>query len=414
VVTAIDADTGELKWSTLIGDGKLPSIGVGATSDFVAAVNGSSVYCLEAETGKELWSQKCRYAVSAPPSVSEEKIYVPLVNGRLESFLIKDKGLNSSVFVAQGVGMARPLITEKTVSWPTDRGDMNVAARYGSYRGVSYQLNADNSIVCSPTFKDDTLYVSSLDGFVYAVHEDRGSVTWQISTGASISQSPIPLGDFLFVINDHNELFKLNIHDGSDAPGWEMPRSDVSRFVGASKDNLYVLDQFGNLKVLSQGSGTTLSSIAFGGVDLILPNLLSDRLYVSNQGMIQCIREISRPVPHFHLNDEFGPVEVDAAKAAVNTTGEGDDKPMAQGNLDDPFKTLDASDDPFKTKSSDTNAGSSGQTTLDAADDPFAGEKTDNTGNPFSGNQANDAGAKTGETKPAAGNSGSVEDDPFK
>ncbi len=109
VVTAIDADTGMLKWSTLVGDGRLPSIGVAANNNHVAAINGSSVYCLEAETGKILWNQKCRYAVSAPPSVSEENVYVPLVNGRLETFSIENKGLSSTVFVAEGVGMACPL-----------------------------------------------------------------------------------------------------------------------------------------------------------------------------------------------------------------------------------------------------------------------------------------------------------------
>lgn len=402
VVKAIDADTGEMKWSTIIGNGRLPSIGVGANHQYVAALNGSSVYCLDATTGKLLWNKKCRYAVSAPPSVSDEKVYVPLVNGRLESFSIKDKGVNSTAFVATGVGRARPLVTEKTVAWPTDRGDMNVAARYGSYHGVSYQLNADRPIVSSPTFRDDTFFVSSLDGFVYAVHEDRGSVTWQVSTGASISQSPIPLGDHLFVINDHQELFKMKIDDGSNADGWERPRSGVAKFVGASKENLYVLDQFGNLKVLSQGSGTVLSSVAFGRVDMVLSNLESDRLYVANRGMIQCLREISRPIPHFHLNDEFGPVEVDAPGAAMNQDGDAGDQPRSQGDLEDPFKTLDANEDPFKMQDADPAK------PLDPENDPFAGDKSND---PFAGNKTDNSQPPV--AKPGDGNSG-VEDDPFK
>ncbi len=290
------------------------------------------------------------------------------------------------------------LITDKTVVWPTNLGDMNVAPRYGTYHGVSYQLNADKSIVCSPTFKDDLLFACSLDGFVYALDEDRGRINWQVSTGAPISQSPIPLGDYVFVINDHYELFKFDIKTGDDAAGWERPRENVARFVGASKDNLYVLDQFGKLKVLSQESGTTLSSVSLGSVDLILPNLESDRLYIADRGMIRCIREVSRPVPFFHLNDEFGPAEVDATKAAMNEDGQPGDKPMTQGDLEDPFKMLDAN-------SSDAKP-------ADATEDPFAGVDANNAGSAFGGNKpaepAKDAGAK-----PAAGNSG-VEDDPFK
>lgn len=400
LVKALDADTGKLRWQTFVGNGNQPSIGLGANNDYVAALNGSSVYCLEASTGKVLWNRKCQYAVSASPNVSEEKIYVPLVNGRLETFSIEDKGINSRTFVSSGAGMARPLITSKTVSWPTDRGDMNVAARYGNYRGVSYQLNADSAIVSSPVFRDDHIFVSSMDGFVYSVNEDRGSINWQVSTGAAISQSPFPLGENLFVINDLQELYKLKIADGANAEGWEKPRTEVARFLGASKKNLYVIDKFGNLKVLSQGSGTTLSSVQIGRVDKILPNFESDRIYVANRGMIQCIRETSRPIPLFHLNDEFGPVEVESSASDAGQEG-GRGRAKAKSDLEDPFKTMD-DEDPFKS-------GDSGnpfdQKPLDKENDPFAGE---DSGNPFGGSNNSKKPAESKST-----GSGD-DDDPFK
>jgi len=352
-VSAIDADTGSVKWKNRVGDPLLTSVGVGASSEHVAVINGSRLYCLRADSGKLMFSGKCRHGVSAAPTISEDKIYVPLVNGRLEIFKIEERGVNSSSFASLGESTSPAVITGKTVSWSTDRGLMNVAAKYDG-KAVSYQLRADGAIVGKPTYQSGVFYVTSLDGFVYAVDEDRGSTKWQVSTGASVSQSPMYYGGFVFVINDNHEMFKIDGKYGQYATGWGQPVSGIAKIVGAGKNDIFVLDKTGNLKVLSQSSGAVLSSVPFGSVDKVLANSQSDRLYVANrQGMVQCIREVASPAPHFHSGD-FGSVAFDPTKAsAPSDTGqkpqEGDD-----GNGEDPFKTLD---DPFAPQGGGAEAG---------------------------------------------------------
>ena len=364
-VSAIDADTGALKWQNRVGDTKFKSIGVGADNNHVAVVNGSTMYCLAAESGKLIFSAKCRHGVSAGPSVSENRIYVPLVNGRLEVFKINERGINSSSFASLGESTSSPVITLKTISWSTDRGLMNVVAREGG-KTVSYQLRADDAIVGQPVYQSGTFFVTSLDGFVYALDEDRGTVNWQVSTGASISQSPAVFGGFVYVVNDNNELFKLDVKQGSSAPGWESPRTGVGMIVGAGQKDIFVTDKVGNLKVLSQSSGSMLSTVPFGSVDRVLANQKSDRLYFANrQGLVQCIREVASTVPHFH-SGEFGSVEVATTK--VSGRSEAGEKPQkdAGEDLEDPFR---ASDDPFA--GSDAEGGDTEPEAPEA--DPFAG-----------------------------------------
>ncbi|MFK7770171.1 MAG: PQQ-binding-like beta-propeller repeat protein [Mariniblastus sp.] len=378
LVKSINADTGQTNWSVRVGNGRHPSIGVGASNKYVAAINGSTVYCLEADSGKTLWTRPCRNGVSAPPAVSDEKIYVPLINGRLESFEIENKGFNSSSYVSLGLGTTRPLVTEKTVSWATNRGDFNVAGRWGG-RGVGYQLRADESIVAPPVFKDDMLFVTSLDGFIYALDEGRGSLRWQVSTGRSISQSALPLRNFVFAINDNKELFKLDTKTGIEAPGWELPRPNMERFLGASKENLYIVDSSGQLRVVSQNTGQTLSRVSFGSVDKILPNTLNDRLYIaSKRGMILSVRESASNIPYFHSAEYVAPVMAVKAKAAIDNDPT---KPEAAAtDLTDPFGAKDADpfgakpsesddDDPFKQKSED--------------DDPFSQKPSGEDEDPF-------------------------------
>ena len=396
VVSAIDADTGALKWKDRVGDPLLKSVGVGASNDHVAVVNGSTMYCFAAGSGKLLFSAKCRHAVSAGPTISEERIYVPLVNGRLEVFKIHEGGVNSSSFAAVGESTSSPLVTEKTISWTTDRGLMNVVAKYGG-RSVSYQLRADDAIVGQPVFQSGVFFVTSLDGFVYALDEDRGSVKWQVSTGAGISQSPAVFDGFVYVVNDNNEMFKFDAQQGYNAPGWEKPRKGIGMIVGAGQKDIFVIDNTGNLKVLSQGSGAVLSSVPFGAVDKVLANQQSDRLYLANrQGLVQCIREVASAVPHFH-SGEFGSTAVASTK--VSGRAEAGEKPKKDAGEDseDPFK---ASEDPF-----------AGNGAAAEEEDPFGGSNAEPETpdeDPFGGS---DAEPETPEEDPF---SSGVDDDPFK
>ena len=386
-VKAIDADTGKIRWQNQVGDASLRAVGIGADNAHVAVLIGKSMYCLNAENGKLLWSTKCRHAPSAPPSVAEEFIYVPLLNGRLEKFEIENKGALSKAFVGVGEGISRPVVTELTVSWSTGNGQMHVAGRWDG-KTVAYKLQAEDGFESAASFDKGTFYAGSLDGFIYAVDEKRGSVRWQVSTGAAIKDSPVPLGDSVYVINTNNELFKLSAKNGSMASGWEQPRTGISRFIGAGKTQMFVLDKAGNLKILSQESGAVLSSVPFGQVDKILVNRQSNRLYVaSRRGTIQCIREVSSPIPHFHAN-EFGVVQIDPADMAAKKRA-AEDKPQMypQGGEDkDPFKALNdpfagsgagapAADDPFAKKPAADNDpfGSPVPPKKTTPDDPFGG-----------------------------------------
>lgn len=362
VVSAVDADTGQTKWTSSIGDPKLPSIGVAASHDFVAAINGLTLYCLEAATGKIVWSGKCRFAPSTSPAITDTSIYVPLMNGRLESFALKDKGRNSQVLVAGGRSTARPLVTDYSVSWPNSRGSLTVAGLYTQSKGVAYQLHSDDAITSATAYDDGVFYVTSLDGFVYAMNEPRGVVDWQVSTGFGISQSAIVLNNHVYVINTNNEMFKLIPESGKDAAGWEQPLQNIGSYVGAGKENMYVLDSVGNLCVLDQDTGAMLSKVEMGGIQSVLPNMISDRMYiVSDRGMIQCLREINSRIPFFH-SSELVEFEKNGGKTKEKELDDPFALPKKGGdNLDNPFGAPRPKDNPF--------GGGAGGNSAD--DDPF-------------------------------------------
>ena len=390
LITSINGDTGKVNWKTRIGTRKRPTIGLGANEDFVAAINGATVYCLEAATGKIIFEQRCSAAVGASPAVSgrlpetppedlgEEEmeefkrvnkttgfVYVPLVNGRLQAFPVNQKGVGSEAYVAVGRSMARPLITEKFVSWPTALGHYNVAPK-DEVRSVAYRVLANDAIVSPGTTQGGLVFFTSFDGYVYAVDEDKGNIIWEFSTGGRITQSPIPVDNHLYVISDEYKLFKIDAQSGWAAEGWDEPKSGIHNFVGSSKDKLYVTNRAGNIVAIDLNSGQTLGMVDVSGLSLILPNYYTDRLYVGREsGLIQCLHEVGSRIPQFK-SGEF----VEAAKP-TEATQPGEQIIQTE---DDPFKMFDA---PAKGEEDPFGAGGDPK----AVDDPFApkggGNKSD-------------------------------------
>jgi len=364
VVTAIDADTGNILWDQLIGDMTLNVVGLGASKEHVAVVVGSKVYCLVAEDGRTLWSKETVYVPSASPGVSDTNILVPLGNGRLQSFLIEDEGYGSNAYFASGFATARPLVTGNKVAWTTDSGQLNLATPKTS-KAVSFRLKANDAIASSPTGTGANIYAASVDGFVYCVDQMQGRLIWEVTTGASITQSPVPIGNYLYVVSDADQLFKIDAKTGQFAENWATPVEGIISFLGATEQSVFALDKSNILHVIDINNAKTVSSVPIGSIDNVLTNYATDRIYIATDGgLIECIRETSSDKPIFHNRDQMVAEGGDAEKPDASAKVD----PFAAGGTN-PFATN--GNDPFASDDEPTDAGGD-----DAAAD-------DDDGNPF-------------------------------
>jgi len=371
MVSAIDADTGIHYWDRVI-DSSSRVVGLGAGDSKVAVVIGSRVYCLNASDGRVLWDRQTKYSPGSSPAVSDTHILVPLANGRLQTYSIEEEGLGSTSYFASGFSSARPLVTPNGVAWVTDNGHLNFANPKTS-TAVNFRLKASNAIVSSPTGKGNMIFVASLDGYVYGIDRVNGSLAWEITTGSGISTSPVPIGDYLFVVSDTRQLYKLDSRTGLYAPGWEKPTEGVDKFLGATRKSVFGLDSFNRLVVIDQESGRETSSIPVGDIALVLTNYESDRIYVaSSQGLVQCVRDVSNPRPIFHSSDFDTSVMVDGKKKPKKAMDKDDEDPFGD---EDPF---DDGGDPFGDEGSSTKDDSD-----DENEDPFGSAEEDDDDNPF-------------------------------
>jgi len=174
-IDALDAETGKARWTAMVGNARFPTTTAGANDKYVALVNGSTMYVLLAEDGSLVWSRRLISAPGAGPALTDEYAYVPMLTGAVESYLLEDPKRPVAVFRSFGRTMVQPSVSVNSVAWPTDEGNLYVALAHDA--GLRFRLEAKDSIESAPAFlAPERVFVTSLDGYVYSVHERRGNV----------------------------------------------------------------------------------------------------------------------------------------------------------------------------------------------------------------------------------------------
>jgi outer membrane protein assembly factor BamB len=332
MVHAIDGETGRTLWTTLAGNPGYPTTAAGANDNFVAVCNGSTLYCMLANDGKITWSQQTIGSPGAGPALSDTHLFVPMVNGQVESFLLENPKQPVKIYKSVGRCMVQPVVSTNSVAWPTDVGNLYVASSHGG--GLRFRMQSAEPVTAPPAFLNEKVYAASRDGYVFCLGERKGNILWRFTTGDTISKSPIGLINTVYVVSDHDVMFAMD----ADSPVERWVASGISSYVAGNDKRLYCLDVRGNLTVLDAASGSRLGSLPTAQCDVPINNYQTDRIYLATStGVIQALRETDLPFPlvHFQLEPQQKVV-----KGQLKEQGEKSEQKESPKNTDpfaDPF-----------------------------------------------------------------------------
>jgi hypothetical protein len=208
---------------------------------------------------------------------------------------------------------------------------------------MRFRLETKDEIMAAPAYRRPYIFVGSLDGYVYAVHETTGAQEWRHSVGEAVSVSPAAIENQVFVCSQAPRMHCLSTDDGAEA--WQADL--IERFVAASPDRVYGMDRWSNLYILDRASGTLRGRISFHGSTMPLVNQETDRLYLASPlGLVQCLHEIGIEEPIRYVAPPL-PENLDNAEApGADATGAAPSDQADTPAGDDPFGTVPA-DDPF-------------------------------------------------------------------
>ncbi|MFT5523962.1 MAG: outer membrane protein assembly factor BamB [Pirellulaceae bacterium] len=342
-VHAVNAETGQTKWVKSVGKSRYPTTAAGANDTYVSVVNGSTLYTLAADDGDIQWQRRTQGIPGAGPALSEAFVYVPMISGSIESYVIDDFKRHPWVYKAGGRGLVQPVVTPRTVSWATDRGHLFVAA--STHNSIKFRLETQDSIVAKSAARirlstggdvaaelATYLYAASLDGYLYCVAERNGDIVWRFSTGEPISHQPVVIKESVYVVTDEGSLFKVGSEEG-DEIWWTK---DVSKILASSENRIYCLDRVGRLVVHDVQSGGRLATLSSEALDFHHINIQSDRIYLGmKSGTIQCLKEVGARWPYIHRVEEAAAAQPQDVQLGGENGGD-NDKPAA-GDGNNPF-----------------------------------------------------------------------------
>lgn len=344
---ALDAETGGTLWSVTVGNERYPCYPPAASNDFVATVNGTTLYVINRAAGREEWSKQLPEVPGSGPAVTSTHVFVPMLSGRIYGYPLKDRKALPFVYMSHGRILTQPLATENTLIWTTEKGYVYLMHLTDPERlVVNFRLETNNRIEARPGYWTPYMYGVSLDGYVYAVNETNGQISWKFSTAEAILEPPAAVEGKVYVSVENGGMYCLNGTTGVSE--WFSP--GIGQFLSVTPSRVYVTDRLNRLVILDAKTGQRLSAFAIPGVAKKMRNLSTDRIYMATEGsVVQCLHEADLVKPLQYIPPPLDDAKTRAAKLKKLKEGEADDavadEPAAE-EADEEEAVMDE-DDPF-------------------------------------------------------------------
>lgn len=380
---AMNAETGETLWNVAVGEDRHPALSPAANDRFVAAISGSKLHLLKRESGETVWQRDLDENPIFGPSISPSYVFVPGNGGHVSGYKLPDDQSDYRNEPAWGYHSgaritAPAFLTEKTLSWSTNLGQMFVVDLAGPT--VLYRHQTGAPIYGGAAYvKPDQLIVASTDGYVTSIHETDGTIRWSVSTGADIESEPLVSGNLVYVVTRLHDLYCLGAEQGAE----HWIATGIDRLISVGHDRVFARDLQGRLVAIDAASGSLLAGMPLGAFDQPLLNAVTDRVYLmSRDGSILCLRESSANYP---IIARPLPISPEEAAAAAKAKQPAEEQPAADDATtppaeDDAFGTdldadampADSADQPAdESQPEDAKAADDAKTDAPAGDDAF-------------------------------------------
>jgi outer membrane protein assembly factor BamB len=236
---ALNLLTGDLLWKKKLGDiSSSPQID--QDKIFIGS-NSGLLWAFNRESGEKIWEFKTEDAVLSTPATDGKILCFGSGDDNLYA-LDKDNGELKWKFKAEGSIYSSPAIKVENPALRqaqggeqsrttngmnrmvhTNGGDDKVF--FGSVDGYLYALKiedgsliwkfkTDGDIYSSPAVAESLVYIGSNDYFMYAVDLSTGKLRWKFETGGAIHSSPIAVGDKLFFGSYDGSFYVLDRFSG--------------------------------------------------------------------------------------------------------------------------------------------------------------------------------------------------------
>ncbi|MEM8916071.1 MAG: PQQ-binding-like beta-propeller repeat protein [Pseudomonadota bacterium] len=305
VVSAYETENGRRAWQVRVADPEEDSTplggGVAYEEGVVFASTGfGEIIALDADNGGLVWRTEANGPLRAPPTVADGRLFVVTVDNQLEA---RETSTGELLWTHAGIvepagllGGSNPAIGETAVIAGYTSGEL-FALRLQNGRPLwSDSLAAIRRVGAltnladirgAPLLEDDRVIAISQSGRMIALDLRSGERIWEQAVGGT--QTPVSIGEFVFVLTNTNQLVALAGDNGLIAwvaplPSWANPNRRRGPIVYAGPvlagGRLIIVSSRGEAIQFSPVTGEEVGRLSLPSGSTIPPIVADGTLYV--------------------------------------------------------------------------------------------------------------------------------------
>ncbi len=256
---ALDAAEGAFMWKYAAEGGV---VGQPALHDGVIYFGSEDnrLFSVAARTGRLIWAFPTGGPIRSSPRIVEGHIVVGSDDGYLHAINPVSARILWQVD-AGGAIRSTPFITKDFIYFGCETGEVFCI----DYRGeTKWRFRTKRAVVSSPVVSNGAVYISSLDGTVYALDAKTGWVIWRFRMNKGSVSTPCRVENYVFVGSADNHLYCLDANNAKEI--WRFKAEhQVSGSPIVHKDAVYCGAADGNFYCLEYRTGRLRYSIKTGG-----------------------------------------------------------------------------------------------------------------------------------------------------
>ncbi|MCG3266454.1 PQQ-like beta-propeller repeat protein [Yoonia sp. I 8.24] len=278
-----------------------------------ATTGFGEITSLDAATGDVVWVQDLDAPVNASATLRGDLVYVVGRDSTAWAIDVNDGRIrwqqSGTPSIANFGGGASPAVAGDTVILPFPSGEVVATYPEGGIQRWSTVVSGDRlgsavslvtDIAGDPVVVGDRVYVGNFGGRIVALDLSDGSRIWTAAEGAL---SPVwPVGNAVFLVNDLNELVRLDANTGDpvwrvNLPNFTTGKTARQRSVFAhygpilAGGRLIVTSSDGLIRQFDPASGALIGTVELPGGAASAPVVAGQVLYVvSKDGKLHAFR----------------------------------------------------------------------------------------------------------------------------
>jgi outer membrane protein assembly factor BamB/tRNA A-37 threonylcarbamoyl transferase component Bud32 len=273
---AINAANGEFMWKYAT-DGGIPTKPAVYDNTIYIGSEDKRLHAVSARSGKVLWTYYTEGPVRSSPRIAEGHIFFGSDDGFMH---VVNMNTNRMAWRAEAGSPVRssPFISNELVYFGSESGDFTCC----DFRGtVKWRFQAKRAITASPLVDHGVVFVTSIDGYCYALDAKSGWIIWRFRMEKGSISSPIKVENNLYFGSADGNLYCVDSGNGREI--WRFrAEHQIAGSAAVYKDAVYIGSVDGNLYAVDVSNGRLRWKFKTGKPIIGSPVIYNDIVYIGS------------------------------------------------------------------------------------------------------------------------------------